>query len=93
MSIVLYFISPQPKTKPLRKRLAPLRGAEITGFTVNQDKTFFSLSYSLRGKVYTLFYELVNDTWKFTIPNHDGTNRVETYKAVKNNKFVHSHSH
>ncbi|NQY95102.1 MAG: YHYH protein [Campylobacteraceae bacterium] len=87
------FISPQPKTKPLRKSLEPLRGAEITGFTVNQDKTFFSLSYNLRGKVYTLFYELVNDTWKFTIPNHDGTNRVETYKAVKNNKFVHSHSH
>jgi len=87
------FISPQPKTKPLRKSLEPLRGAEITGFTVNDEKTKFSLTYKLKGKGYTLYYQLTNDTWKFTIPNHDGTNRVESYKAVKNNKFVHSHSH
>ena len=87
------FISPQPKTKPLRKSLEPLRGAEITGFTVNDEKTKFSLSYNLKGNIYTLYYTLENDTWKFTIPNHDGTNKVETYRAVKSNKFVHSHSH
>jgi len=86
------YISPQPKTKPLRESLQPLRGAEITGFTVNNEKSNFSLSYKLRGKDYTLYYTLTNDTWKFIIPNHDGTNRVESYKAV-NNKFIHSHSH
>jgi len=93
------FISAQPKTTPLRKSLEPLRGAVITGFTSNKSKTKFSLEYKLKGKIYSLLYSLKNDIWKFTIPNHDGTSRIETYKkqssshVIRQNKYVHSHTH
>lgn len=89
------FISPQPKTKPLRDSLEPLRGAIITGFKVNKQKTDFSLTYKLKGRTYTLKYHLKNGFWYFYIPNHDGTNKKKRYKAVsnENNRFVHSHNH
>jgi len=77
------FISPQASTTPIRKALEPLRGANVTGFTQNENATSFSLTYSLNTSSYTLKYERIGDEWVFSIPDHQGDVVEERYSAVR----------
>jgi Raf kinase inhibitor-like YbhB/YbcL family protein len=73
-------IDPQPNAGPVRPAGLPLRGAKITGFTVDDGKKNFSLKYEVQGKTRKIDYK-VNDngTFTFVFIDDTGTTKTETY--------------
>ena len=75
-------VDPQPRGQPYRPALPPLRGAKITGFsmqpTLNTPK-IFRVEYDLHGSKHTITYQLnLDNSVTFQFPEASGT-RTETY--------------
>ena len=73
-------VEPQPRAAPLRQAQAPLRGAKITGFTVDAEKKNFSLKYELKGVARKIDYKVnADNTYTFTFVDEFGKEMTETY--------------
>lgn len=70
-------VEPQPVTTPVRPSLQPLRGATITGFTVNGDQ--YSLQYQRNGKIYSVNYRVKDGIYTFTYIDPSGNASTQTY--------------
>lgn len=69
-------VDPQPRAQPVRRDQPPLRGAKITGFTAQGDKSF-SLKYEVAGETRYVNYTIKDDgSVQFTFV--DGQKRVQT---------------
>ncbi len=72
-------VDPQPRARPVREALPPLRGARITGFTSKEEKSY-SLKYEVGGETRFVNYALNdNDTVKFDFVDGSGRVNSETY--------------
>lgn len=75
-------IDPQPRARPVREWLQPLRGAEITGFKKTGDASW-SLEYTLSGRKYRVEYRIEGkgDDAKviFEFVSPDGTKKTSQY--------------
>lgn len=67
-------VDPQPRARPVRPALQPLRGARITGFVRDGDRS--ELTYEEAGKPQKITYT-VNDDGSVTFQFPDG--RAETF--------------
>ncbi len=73
-------IEPQPRAGPIRPPGSPLRGAKITGFTVDEEKKNFSLRYLLRGETRNIHYKVnANGSCTFVFIDGQGNEQTETY--------------
>ena len=73
-------IEPQPRDAPLRKAQAPLRGAKITGFTVDDARKNFALKYEVRGQMRKIHYTInADNTVTFVFVDEVGKEQTETY--------------
>ncbi len=73
-------VIPQATTKGVRPALTPLQGAEITGFTKVNDKSY-TLTYTLNNETYTIEYswdDLREYTYRFIKP--DGSSTTSSYQ-------------
>ena len=74
-------IEPQPKDAPIRPAGRPLRGARITDFTHDADKSTFTLKYALRGETLSIEYKIDKDgKCDFAFTDGEGNVRKETYR-------------
>lgn len=74
-------VDPQPRAQPVREALPALRGAKITGFTTNSEKSR-SLQYTVGGETRYVNYTLNEDkTVKFDFVDGRGQVKTETYSA------------
>ena len=72
-------VDPQPRAQPVREAGAPLRGANITGFTAKDPKTY-SLKYEVAGETRYVNYVLNDDkSVKFDFVDGRGQVKSETY--------------
>jgi phosphatidylethanolamine-binding protein (PEBP) family uncharacterized protein len=73
-------VEPQPRAMPVRPAQNPLRGAKITGFTSNDEKTSFSLKYEVNGKTRKIDYAVQPDGgYQFKFVDESGQSQTETY--------------
>lgn len=80
-------VDPQPRARPVRPDLPPLRGAVITGFTASPDDREFALRYAIGGKQGTVSYGSLGDgSWKFRFVDPNGSSREQTYVAGRQGK-------
>ena len=73
-------VDPQPRARPIRPALPPLRGATITDYT-SDGQTQAELTYEMAGRAGTVAYRRTADgsiTFNFSDP--DGTRRTETHR-------------
>jgi hypothetical protein len=70
-------VEPQPRAGPIRPEGRPLKGAKITGFTVDDEKKNFSLKYEVHGETRKINYK-VNPNGSFTFVFIDGKGNEET---------------
>ena len=72
-------VDPQPRARPIRPALTPLRGATITDFA--SDRTSQALlTYQIAGRTGTVAYRRGSDgSIVFTFTDPDGRQRSETY--------------
>jgi len=75
-------VDPQPRAQPVRPALPPLRGAEITSFTVSPDEKQFALQYAVNGRTGSVNYASTGDgAWKFQFIGPDGEKSEQTYRT------------
>ena len=74
-------VDPQPRARPIRPALPPLRGARITGFEADGTSQAL-LTYEIAGRTGTVAYRRGSDgSIAFTFTDPDGRQRSETYRA------------
>ena len=74
-------VDPQPRARPIRPALPPLRGATITGFEADGTSQAL-LTYEIAGRTGTVAYRRESDgSIAFTFTDPDGRQRSETYRA------------
>jgi len=74
-------VDPQPRSRPVREALPPLRGAKVTGFKKNSENSY-TLNYTLNGETYTINYSIEKDgKYNFTFIDPSGKERKETYSG------------
>lgn len=72
-------IDPQPHARPLRPALTPLRGAAVTGFKENGEKSW-RLEYTIARKKFTVAYRLdASGKYIFEFTSPDGTKTTESF--------------
>jgi hypothetical protein len=72
-------IDPQPRTRPVRDFLQPLRGARVSGFTT-LSPTSWTLEYTLGGKVCSVHFEQATSTTiTFVFTDASGARTTHTY--------------
>jgi len=73
-------IDPQPRANPVRPDLPPLRGAVITGFTLDDETKTNTVLYQLQGKTQSVRYtHLPSGTYRFVFTDGKGNETVEEY--------------
>ncbi len=73
-------VEPQPRAAPVRPAQAPLRGARITGFTVDAEQRDFSLKYQVNNQTRQINYKINPDgTVTFVFRDERGRQETETY--------------
>ncbi len=73
-------VDPQPRAGPIRPEGRPLKGAKITGFTVDNEKKNFSLKYEVKGETRKINYKVnPNGTFMFVFVDGKGNEEMETY--------------
>lgn len=76
-------VDPQPRARPVRQALPPLRGARIVGFTRSPDQNSFTLEYTLNDRPASVSYIRSKDgIWTFRYSGVDGSTREESYRSV-----------
>ena len=74
-------VEPQPRDAPVRPAGRPLRGAKVTGFTRDDDKKAYTLTYELQGQTLSVKYAIEKDgTYTFVYTDGDGKATTETYR-------------
>lgn len=74
-------VDPQPHAGPIRPEGRPLKGAKISDFTVDAEKTNFSLKYEVKGETRKINYKVnPNGTFIFTYIDGAGREQTETYE-------------
>lgn len=73
-------VDPQPRAKPVRPSLTPLRGAKITGFDRSDDNKKFRIEIDVSGKEQSVEYALTGDSVQFTFNEGRSKPRTETYR-------------
>lgn len=73
-------IDPQPRARPVRDWLQPLRGANITGFKQTGDAAW-SLEYTLSGSKRFVNYRISDDKYIFDFVDANGKTETKTYAA------------
>lgn len=73
-------IDPQPRARPVRDWLQPLRGASITGFKQTADASW-SLEYTLGGTKRFVNYRIAADKYVFDFVDANGKTETKTYAA------------
>lgn len=73
-------VDPQPRAGPIRPEGRPLKGAKITGFTVDEEKKNFSLKYEVKGETRKINYKVnPNGSFTFVFVDGKGNEQTETY--------------
>jgi hypothetical protein len=73
-------VDPQPHAGPIRPEGRPLKGARITGFTVDDEKKNFSLKYEVKGETRKINYKVnPNGSFTFVFVDGKGVEETETY--------------
>lgn len=73
-------VDPQPHAGPVRPEGRPLKGAKITGFTVDDEKKNFSLKYEVKGETRKINYKVnPNGSFTFVFVDGKGNEQSETY--------------
>jgi len=73
-------VDPQPRAGPIRPEGRPLKGAKITGFTVDDEKKNFSLKCEVKGKTRKINYKVnPNGSFTFVFVDGQGNEETETY--------------
>ena len=74
-------IEPQPRDAGVRPAGRPLRGARITGFSRDEAKKTYTLTYELRGATHSIRYTQNNDgSFTFLFTDGSGKQTTETYR-------------
>lgn len=77
-------IDPQPRARPVRPWLQPLRGAVITGFKTLAEKSW-SLEYTLSGRKHRVNFRIEGSgagaSYVFDFIDPDGRAKTETYRT------------
>ncbi|MDB6119294.1 MAG: hypothetical protein JWO08_3075, partial [Verrucomicrobiaceae bacterium] len=75
-------VDPQPRARPVRPDLPPLRGAKITDFTTTADSKGHTLKYTVGSKQGSVNYtQISGGAWKFQFISPDGGTSEQTYQA------------
>lgn len=73
-------VDPQPHAGPVRPEGRPLKGAKITGFTVDDEQKNFSLKYQVQGETRMINYKVnPNGSVTFVFVDGTGNEHTETY--------------
>lgn len=73
-------VEPQPRAAPIRPAQRPLRGAKITGFTVDEARKRFSLEYEVNGGKRKIDYTVnTNGSYTFAFVDESGRPQTESY--------------
>ncbi len=75
-------VDPQPRARPVRPSLTPLRGARITAFSADESARKYELGYTVGGRPGSVAYEQSTEgVWTFVYRQPDGTERRELHRA------------
>ena len=75
-------VDPQPRAKPVRQDLPPLRGATITAFTSTTDGKGRSLQYKVGTRQGAVnYFQMGDGSWKFEFVATDGSITQQTYQT------------
>lgn len=75
-------VDPQPRARPVRPSLTPLRGARITAFSADESARKYELGYTVGGRPGSVAYEQsAEGVWTFLYRHPDGSERRELHRA------------
>ena len=73
-------VDPQPRARPIRPAVPPLRGATVTAYE-SDGKSRAKLTYAINTRTGSVAYRQTDDgSLVFTFTSPDGTSRTETYR-------------
>ncbi|HAM70476.1 MAG TPA: phospholipid-binding protein [Verrucomicrobiales bacterium] len=79
-------VAPQPRARPVRPDLPPLRGARIVRFSADRDEASFELEYQVGSSPGKVAYRRTPEGgWRFEFLGTDGSRREEVYPADRRN--------